>query len=118
MSYFADLIDAGLVERPLTLNGRTISTWWRPLTAGQRLELLRGQVVKIDRPDGDDARAVVTEIVLAESAERTQRLVQMTLCTADGKPIYPTLKALQAEPDKLVEALGRIANEVYAEGNG
>lgn len=113
MGYFSDLIDTGLITRPLTARGKTIDTHWRQLTAGQRVELLRGQVVK---SDGEGARVV--EVVLAESAERQQRLVQMTLCDAEGNPLYKTLRELQAEPAWLVDALVKLADAVHAEGNG
>ena len=113
MGYFSDLIDSGLIARDLTVRGKSITTYWRQVTAGQRVELLRGQVVK---SDGESARVV--EVVLADSAERQQRLVQMTLCDADGSPVYPNLKALQSEPAWLVDALVRLAQQVHDEGNG
>lgn len=114
MGYFADLIDDRLIERALELRGKSITTYWRPLTAGQRVELLRGQVVK---SDGD--KAGVMEVELSASAERGQRLVQMTLCDKEGNPLYRTLKDMQSEPALLVEALVRLANEVHSDpGNG
>ena len=115
MGYFSDLIDSGLITRALTVRGKTKDTYWRPLTAGQRVELLRGQVIK---SDGTESR--VMEIVLADSAERQQKLVQMTLCTEDGTPVYKSLKELQAEPAWLADALGRLAQQVHEgdEGNG
>lgn len=114
MGYFADLVDSGLVSRELTLKGKSITTWWRPLTAGQRVELLRGQVVK-----SDGGNTSIMEVDLAASAERSQRLVQLTLCDAEGVLLYKNMKELQAEPSALVEALARIASEVHRdEGNG
>lgn len=55
MSYFDDLIDASLIQRELSVRGKTVPTWWKPLTAGQRVELLRGQVVK---SNGESASVV------------------------------------------------------------
>lgn len=113
MSYFSGLIDTGLIERPLELRGKSVPTFWRPLTAGQRVELLRGQIVKSGAEGGG-----VMEVELSASAERGQRLVLMTLCDADGAPLYAKLRDLQAEPALLVEALVKLANEVHADPNG
>lgn len=112
MSYFDDLIDASLIKRELLVRGKTVPTWWRPLTAGQRVELLRGQVV---RSDGESASVV--EVDLAQSAERSQRMVVMTLCTEDGQAVYRTLKDLQSDPSWLIDALVDLARKVH-EGNG
>ena len=38
MGYFADLIDGGLIERALEVKGKSKATYWRQLTAGQRVE--------------------------------------------------------------------------------
>jgi len=110
VGYFADLIDDGLIERPLEVKGKTKPTWWRQLTAGQRVELLRGQMVKSDG---------IMEMELSANAERNHRLVLMTLCDESGTPVYKSLKDVQAEPSWLIDALVRLANEVNKdEGNG
>jgi len=113
MSYFDDLIDASLIQRELSVRGKTVPTWWKPLTAGQRVDLLRGQVVK---SDGESASVV--EVDLAQSAERSQRMVVMTLCTEDGQAVYRTLKDLQSDPSWLIDALVALARKVHDEGNG
>lgn len=113
MSYFDDLIDSAPIERELSVRGKTVPTWWKPLTAGQRVELLRGQVV---RSDGESASVV--EVDLAQSAERSQRMVVMTLCTEDGQAVYRTLKDLQSDPSWLIDALVDLARKVHDEGNG
>ena len=113
MGYFDDLIDASLIQRELSVRGKTVPTWWKPLTAGQRVDLLRGQVVK---SDGESASVV--EVDLAQSAERSQRMVVMTLCTEDGQAVYRTLKDLQSDPSWLIDALVDLARKVHDEGNG
>lgn len=113
MSYFDDLIDSAPIERELSVRGKTVPTWWKPLTAGQRVELLRGQVVK---SNGESASVV--EVDLAQSAERSQRMVVMTLCTEDGQAVYRTLKDLQSDPSWLIDALVDLARKVHDEGNG
>lgn len=113
MSYFDDLIDSAPIERELSVRGKTVPTWWKPLTAGQRVDLLRGQVVK---SDGESASVV--EVDLAQSAERSQRMVVMTLCTEDGQAVYRTLKDLQSDPSWLIDALVDLARKVHDEGNG
>lgn len=112
MGYFDDLIESGLVQRDLEARGRTKATYWKPLTAGQRVELLRGQVV---RSDGESASVV--EVDLAQSAERSQRMVVMTLCDEAGQAVYRKLTDLQAEPSWLVDALVDLARKVHDEGN-
>ena len=113
MGYFSDLIDTGLVQRDVTMRGKSVPTWWRQLTAGQRVDLLRGQTVRSDAASGS-----VMEVDLAASAERNQRLVVMTLADEAGRPLYCSLKELQAEPAQLVDLLVAMANEVHRdEGN-
>ncbi len=113
MSYFDDLIDSAPIERELSVRGKTVPTWWKPLTAGQRVELLRGQVVT---SDGESASVV--EVDLAQSAERSQRMVVMTLCDEAGQAVYRSLKELQGEPSWLVDALVDLSRKVHDEGNG
>ena len=112
MGYFSDITDGSLTEKELSVRGKTKPTFWKHLTAGQRVELLRRQVVK---SDGSEMRII--EVNLAESAERNQRLVQMTLCDRNGNPVYGSLKELQEEPDWLVSALGALANNVHSEAD-
>lgn len=114
MGYFSDLIDTGLVQRDVTMRGKSVPTWWRQLTAGQRVDLLRGQTMRSDAASGGS----VMEVDLAASAERNQRLVVMTLADESGRPMYGSLKELQAEPAQLVDLLVAMANEVHRdEGN-
>lgn len=111
MGYFDDIVDDTLLERELVVRGKYKTTYWQPLTAGQKIELLRGQKITVGAGSGSQV------IELSESAERNHKLVQMTLVTAERKPVYPNLKALHAEPDYLVEALAVLASEVHKEGD-
>ena len=107
MDYFAELIDDALIERDITRHGKTVKTYWKPMTAGQRVSLLRGQVVKLEGGG-------VQEVNLSDNLERSQKQVALMLCDSEGKPVYASVTELQKKPSWLVEALVRIAGEVSA----
>lgn len=100
-----------LIERELKYKGNTETVYFRELTAGERVSLLRGQ--KIHSSPGD--KSSVFEIDLGENTEKTHRLIQMTLVDASGKRIYKNLQELQNDPDSKIRALGRLAADVHKE---
>lgn len=100
-----------LIERELKYKGKAETVYFRELTAGERVSLLRGQ--KIQTSPGD--KKAVIEIDLGENTEKTHRLIQMTLVTAAGDRVYKNLAALQNESDSKIRALGRLAADVHKE---
>jgi len=85
--------------------------YFKELTGGQRLSLLKGQ--KIRTQPGQDKATI--EVDLGENTERNQRLVYMSLVDANGKQVYTSLDKLQAEPESKLRALVKLAAEVHKE---
>lgn len=121
MGYFDEITGGNeLIERTLTVHGRSIQTWWRPLTAGQKLTLMKGHMIPVRVRTGEAGEPVnsapeTMQVDIGESVERNQKLVHMTLCDAEGRAVYKRLADLQAEPAWLVEALTQLASEVSTE---
>lgn len=123
MGYFDDMIDDTLTERELSYNNKKKMTYWKQLTAGQRLSLLKGQSIsftqsqeEVEENGEKKVRALpVTHIELDDNYERNCKLVQMTLCDEKGKPVFPKLSDLQLSPQDLIDELIKIAKEVQKE---
>jgi hypothetical protein len=98
-----------LIEKQFTYRGETKTLHFRELTAGEQVKLSAGYKSTV--------REGVSEMTLdlAFEGERGQRLLQMTLVTEDGKPIYSGLGKLQDEPASKVAGMVSIAREASAE---
>lgn len=108
MSKFADLISTTPVERELKYNGKTRAVFFKPLTAGQQLELARGQKMS----QGKDGASF--ELDMGDHAKRNYTLLQMTLCDEDGKRVFRNVQDMLEEPGDLIKRLVEIALEVQA----
>lgn len=98
--FLSSLATAAATPREITFRGATGTVYFRPLSAGQRASLLKGQRVS-SQGDGTS----VMEIDLGENERQKLMLVQFCVVTEDGKPRYPTLAAVEALPADLVQVL-------------
>lgn len=96
-----------LIERELKYSGKTETVYFRELTAGDTLKLTEGQTYKGNAKNGE-----VTIDVFAGLKSKHQ-LVQLTLVNADGSPVYANIKQLQADSNKRVAALCKLAEEAH-----
>lgn len=94
-----------LIQKVLNYKGTVTTVYFRELTAGEQLQLTKGQTYKGNPKSG------TVEVDVYSNAETRQKLVQMTLVDADGMPVYASLKKLQDEPASKVEALSKLAQE-------
>lgn len=103
-----------LVKKSAEVNGATY--WFREITAGERLSLLKGQ--KISK----QGNATSFEFDLSLNEEQRQKLVLYSVCKEDGSAHFSDLKSLQHESARLVGKLYVIAEKVNDEeeepGNG
>jgi hypothetical protein len=99
-----------LIEKTLRYGGVEERVFFRELTAGQQLQLAKGQKFKTTQKDGG-----AFEVDLGEQLNKNYQLVQMTLVTQDEQPVYPKLEALLKEPRKKIAALVKLATEVNAD---
>lgn len=96
-----------LIQRELKWGGKTETVYFREMTAGDALKINEGTKYQGNAKNGE-----VTIDVFA-GIQSKHRLVQATLVTAEGKPVYASMKDLQAEPNKKVSALVKLADEVH-----
>lgn len=96
------------------IGGKTY--WFREITAGERLQLLKGQ--KVSR----QGNATSFELDLGQNEEQRQKLVLFSTCNENGSAYFANLQALQKESAKLVNKLYAQAEAVNSEeddpGNG
>ena len=97
-----------LITRNITVNGKPETIYFRELTGGDQLVLMKGQKYR-----GGGNKGV--EIDLGDQLERTYRMILLTLVNEDGKPVYPTLDDLKKETAKRLKALVREARKVHEE---
>jgi hypothetical protein len=109
MSKFASLVSDAPVERELKFRGKTETVYFKPLTAGQQLELSKGQKMS----QGKDGATF--ELDMGDHARRNYQMLQMTLCDEDGKRVFRNLQELQEEPRDLIQKLVELALEVQAD---
>lgn len=95
-----------LIKKTLKYKGKETDVFFRELTAGQQLDLAKGQKFKTTQKDGG-----MLEVDLGDQLEKNYRLVQLTLVTEDGQPVYRNMDKLREEPRKKIAALVILANE-------
>lgn len=98
-----------LIEKTLNYRGESTPVFFRELSAGEQVKLAAG--VRSTVRDG------TSEVTLdfALEGERGHRMIQMTLVTEDGKPVYSSLAKLQEEKTSKIARLLALAREAAAE---
>ena len=97
-----------LIEKTLRYGGREEQVYFKELTAGQQLNLARGQKYRTTQKEGG-----VLEFDLGDQLEKNYKLVQLTLVKQDGSLVYPRIDNLLQESKSKVAALVKLANEVH-----
>lgn len=88
------------VKREVKVGGASFEVWFKPITAGQREQLLQGQKVQ----SGAGGKAVI-ELDLGSNQRTKQMLVQFSACDEAGKPAFESLDAVKEVEARVVEAL-------------
>lgn len=98
-----------LIEKTFSYRDESRQVFFRELSAGEQLKLAAGSRAAV--------RDGVSELTLdfAAEGERGHRLVQMTLVTEDGKPVYSSLAKLQEEKSSKIAKLVALAREASSE---
>lgn len=97
-----------LITKILTIGGNEETVYFRELTAGEQLDLLRG-VKSLRNKDGN------LEFDFAANVENGMKLLQKTLVTEGGDLVYRNMEKIRAEPAKRIGKLIQLANEVVKE---
>lgn len=108
--YYDDIIDGEAESRTFTYRGKEKTVFFRRITGGERIALLRGQKMQA----GGDSKPTFS-IDLADSAERNALLIAYSNVDETGKPVFSGAEAVKKLPDDLITILHKFASEVNAE---
>ena len=97
------------IEKAFNYRGESSVLHFRELNAGEQIKLTAGYKSTV--------REGVSEMTLdlAFEGERGQRLLQTTLVSEEGKPVYTSLQKLQELPASKVARMVELAREAAAE---
>lgn len=115
-NFFADLLDTELAEKTLTYRGKSKQVFFKPLTAGESLALLKGQAVPFTiGADGQPTGGGVVSFDLYDNREKQLKALAFRLCDEKGKAVFRNLNDLSSQPLDLINALLELLGEVNAE---
>lgn len=97
---FEKLLKSNPIAREVTYKGETETMYFRPLTAGERLQLKQGQRGKVGA-----GGEVAFDVDLGDVDRRNHQLLHFTTCHEDGKPYFKTLKDVQDKPADFIDAV-------------
>lgn len=106
--FYKDLIGNNVIEKELSYRGIKRVVFFKPLTAGQRVDISRGQRINVG---GSKAAENGLEIDAGETLLRTHKFLAFCNVTADGKQIFKGVKEVGELPEDLVNELNALANE-------
>ena len=119
MSDFLDEILSApdVVEREISIGGRKGTVFVRRISAGERAQLLAGQVVTTG------GTGTTMEIDLSANEVSKRRMVYFAIATEDGKRRFKSEQDVAKTAAHVVEALYKVAADVNREdadeaGNG
>lgn len=95
------------VEKTLTFNGRSDTVYFKPMTGGQKAQLMKGKRMAYKQGD-----AMSMDVDLELNERETHRVLAFCSCTADGKPRFKGPEEVAALPSPLIAALAKLAGEV------
>ena len=105
--FYKDLTDDAPIAKTITRGKKTLTAYFRRLTAGERLQLVSGQkMTYVDGKRGD------FEVDMGEVARNRHLLVKFANVTAEGAQVFGDVREVQALPDWLAAELAKYADEV------
>lgn len=93
--------------------GRKMQMHFRPLTAGEREQVLAGQKVSAPKNRGE----VEYEIDLGANQREKSLVVFYSCCDASGKPAFASVEKVRALDGRLVDVLYRHATSAVQAGD-
>lgn len=110
MNPFDEFLHDGPERREITYRGKEKVVYFRRITGEERIALLKGQKMQTG---GDGKPSMMID--LADSAERTAKLVWFSCCDESGKGVFKNVGEVKALPDDLINLLNTHASEVNSE---
>ena len=99
------------VAREVTIGDETQTVWFRAISAGQRERIVQG--LKLKHVPGTGAEI---EIDLGANEKQRQMLVMYSVCDERGQRLFKSEDEVKKIPQRKLDALARIAEEVNADG--
>lgn len=107
---YEHLFNNSPIARELNYNGKTETVYFKPLNAGERLQLKKGQKGTIS--EGQTS----FEVDLGDQDARNHKFLYFCNVDANGKRVFRSEQEVAAIPGDLVDALMKLANEALADG--
>jgi hypothetical protein len=106
-NFYDDMVQVSVIPRELEYRGQKKTVYFRQLTAGQRIQISRGQRMTV----GSKSREEGVEVDVGESLERTHKFLAFANVDAQGNPVFKSHKEVQELPEDLVAELQRLADD-------
>lgn len=104
------LADDGVVQREVTIGGKTGTVYLRRISAGEKKKLLSG--MKVNHVVGKDGSV---EIDMGQNEAQRHQWVLYSVCNADGTRRFKSLADVEKVPSHKLEALAEAAIAVNSE---
>lgn len=98
-----------LIQKTLKHGGVETTIYFKELTAGDQLNLARGQKFTAS------GEGSTYQVDMGDQLERNYKLVQLSLVDESGKRVYSNVQLMHQEPRSKVAALVKLATEAQAE---
>jgi hypothetical protein len=108
MDFLDDLASTAPVAQEFTFNGTTGTIWLKRITAGQKLQLVKGKRYNYNTGEGAPQ---TLEIDLEDNERNTHLVVSFCVVREDGTPRFKTAADVQKLDAALVAALYQAASK-------
>lgn len=106
-----------VVEKTLTVAGRSGTVWLKRINGAQRQQLLKGQKVVREIGKGSGQAATV-EIDLEQNESQRHQLILFCVCKADGSPRYKSADEVAVLPHSIITPLHALVSAFNEEAEG
>lgn len=111
MSFLQELLSGNsVVERQVTIAGKTGPVFFKRITAGEKANLMKGQ-----RVQGKQGEKSTFEIDLGQNAITKQQMVFYSVCNEDGTRAFKKQDDVKDADSVLIDVLYEHASEVNRE---
>lgn len=110
---YEHLVSNTPISRDLNYRGKTEKVYFRTLTAGERIQLKKGQKGSVKAGES------TFEVDLADMDIRNHLLLSFANCFEDGRPVFKNAKQVGDLPEDLIAELLKLCEDALKEaGSG
>jgi hypothetical protein len=107
MGAYDDMLSDSVIERTLDYNGKSKKVYFKQLTAGQRINMSRGQKFAVNARSREEG----VQVDMGDTMERGHKFLLYCHVTAEGKQVFNGLKEIQDLPEDLIAKLQDLADD-------